>query len=315
MSVLRRVLLTTTFAAITAGYIAPVLAQEVPVEGPVTTTALINVDSKHEVALDPSMLTLSVDGHATPVTGIRPVHPSSAQVAILIDDGLRGSFGTQLKDLKDFITNLPTGMQVLVGYMRNGVVNVDGPYGFTTDHVAAADKVRLPISAPGISASPYFCLSEFVKHWPSNQPGPRFVMMLTNGVDPYNGSTSVLNQDSPYVQTAQEDAQRNGVAVYSIPYSDAGFRGGRGSYSGQNYLSQVAEATGAEMFNYGMGNPVSLTPFLNQFQKSITESYTISFMANAKAGKRQNLSRIKLKTNQPDVKIHAPDGVQPGTNL
>jgi len=69
------------------------------------------------------------------------------------------------------------------------------------------------------------------------------------------------------------------------------------------------------MFNYGMGNPVSLTPFLNQFQKSITESYTISFMANAKAGKRQNLSRIKLKTNQPDVKIHAPDGVQPGTNL
>ncbi len=136
-------------------------------------------------------------------------------------------------------------------------------------------------------------------------------MMLTNGVDPYNGSTSIMNQDSPYVQTAQEDAQRAGVAVYSIAYNEAGRRSRRGSFSGQSYLNQVAEATGAQSFYQGIGNPVSLGPFLTEFRKSIDESYTINFMANV-GGKHNPLTRIKLKSSQPGVKIHAPDSVRPG---
>jgi hypothetical protein len=317
MFAIQRVLFATTLAALIPSCAMTAQAQEMPVEGPVTTTALINVQSKADTALNPAMLTLQVNGHATPVLGVKPIGANSAQVAILIDDGLRSSFGNQLTDVAAFVNALPPGMQVLIGYMRNGEVDVASPNGgFSTDHAAVADALRLPLSSAGISASPYFCLSEFVKHWPSNQPGTRFVLMLTNGVDPYNGSTSPLNQDSPYVQTAQEDAQRAGVAVYAIAYADAGFRGVRGAgNSGQNYLSQVAQATGGDSLWQGVGNPVSLQPFLKEFSKDISESYTISFMAPTAREKGDTLARLKLKTSQPGIKIHAPDGVHPGTNL
>jgi len=310
MPAMRRILFAGAIAAMISSSAVCVSAQE----GPVTTTALINVQSKSAVPLNPEMLTLQVNGHATPVTGVRPLSANTAQVAILVDDGLRGNFANQLKDVAAFINALPPGMQVLVGYMRNGLVDVTTENkGFSTDHAAVANSLRITLSAPGISASPYFCLSEFVKHWPSNQPGPRFVLMLTNGVDPYNGSTSIMNQDSPYVQTAQEDAQRNGVAVYSIYYGDAGLRVGRGSFSGQSYLAQVAEATGAESFWQGTGNPVSLEPFLKAFDKDISESYTVSFMTDP--GKKNDLARLKLKTSQPGVKLRVPEGVRPGVAL
>jgi hypothetical protein len=306
MITFRRALLVSSLAALVA---VPMFAQEMPSEGPLPTSALINAESKNGVPLDPAMLTLEINGHGTPLTGVTPVHPGGTQLAILIDDGLRGSFGLQLPDLKKFINDLPPGVQVMVGYMRNGTVQGTG---FTTDHAAATSVLRLPISAPGVDSSPYFCLSEISKHWPSNKPAARFVMMITNGVDPYNGSTSILNQDSPYVQTAQEDAQRAGVAVYSIAFTEAGMRGRRGSFSGQSYLSQVAEATGGRSFYQGFGNPVSLGPFLDDFRKAINESYTINFMANAPLSKRDTLTRIKVRTSQPGVKVHGPAGVHPG---
>jgi len=299
------------------GCVLPVLAQEIRPEGPVTTTALINVQSKSADPLNPAMLSLQINGKSTPVMSVNPISAHNAQVAILIDDGLRSSFGNQLGDLAAFVKSLPPNMQVMIGYMRNGeVYSPTGQNGFSTDHAAVADTLRLPISSAGVDASPYFCLSEFVKHWPSNQPGPRFVLLLTNGVDPYNGSTSPLNQDSPYVQTAQEDAQRAGVAVYAIAYAETGYRRGRGAgMSGQNYLSQVSQSTGAESLWQGIGNPVSLEPFLKEFSKDISESYTITFMADAAREKGDTLDRFKLKTSQPGVKIHTPDGVHPGVDL
>ena len=234
-----------TFLGAAALLCGPVLGQELRNEGPVATSALISVESKNNAALDPAQLKLEVNGHESPIGGVTHVQPGAAQIAILIDDGLRGSFGLQLKDMQQFVSGLPTGTKVLVGYMENGTVR-GASDGFTADHAAAAAKLRIPLSSAGISASPYFCLSEFVKHWPSREPGPRFVLMLTNGVDPYNGSTSIMNQDSPYVQTAQEDAERAGVAVYSIYYAERGQGGGSASFSGQGYLQQVAQATGGQ---------------------------------------------------------------------
>jgi hypothetical protein len=287
------------------------LAQEVPIEGPVQTRATVSVESKQAQTLNPALIKVEVNGRETPLTGLSPISPSTAQIAILIDDGLRSSFGSQLEDLKKFVTALPEGTQVLVGYMRFGKVDFRG--GFSADHAAVANDIHMPMSAPGASASPYFCLSDFAKKWPSNARGPRFVLMLTNGVDPYNGSTSLLNQDSPYVQSALADAQRAGIAVYAIAYTDAGFRGGSASFSGQSYLQQVADATGGRSFYNGIGNPVSLGPFLGDFRKAIAESYTATFMANTSHEKANTLARLKITTSQPQLKLHAPDGVHPGS--
>jgi hypothetical protein len=124
-----------------------------------------------------------------------------------------------------------------------------------------------------------------------------------------------MNQDSPYVQTAQEDAQRAGVAVYSIYYGQSWPRRARGSFSGQSYLEQVAEATGADSFYIGTITPPSLMPYLKDFRQSIDQSYMLSFKVSAPRMKNDTLMQIKVSTDQPGVKIHAPNGVHPGVYL
>ncbi len=281
-------------------------------EGPQPTQLLVTVESKDAQKLTAADLLLEVNRTKQPPTSLTPVAPSGAQIALLIDDGLRLSIGREMETLRKFVANLPPGTQIFIGYMSNGRV-IQASF-FTTDHAGAAEKLRLPFGSPGISASPYFCLSEFVKNWPTEGfegsaagAKARFVLMITNGVDPYNGSTSPLNQDSPYVQTAVTDAQRAGAAVSSIYFSDAGFRGNRGSFSGQSYLSQVAEGTGGRAFYQGIGNPVSLQPFLEQFQQDIAETYVAGFTV---AGR--NLVSVKVKTTVPHLKIRSAQQVMPG---
>ena len=305
-------------------FVTTVFAQE----GERTTQTLIHEDAKSEIALTPQNVILKIDNRATPLTSIIPVKAGGAQVALLLDDGLRTSFDRNLKDMQTFVATLPTGTGVLIGYMENGTVRIAQP--FTTDHAAAARNLHIPLGVAGISASPYFCLSEFVKHWPgdvaesgsnpedlspinASGTGPhkaRFVMMLTNGVDPYNGSVSPLNQDSPYVQTAIRDAQRAGVSVSSIYYGDAGIRGGAANFSGQSYLSQVSDATGGTAYYEGTFNPVTLTPFFTQFTRAVAETYIATFPASGK-----DLVRVKLTTDLPKTKLRHADEVRPGTQL
>ena len=59
--------------------------------------------------------------------------------------------------------------------MQYGHVVAEQP--FTTDHAQAASTLHLPEGMPGMSASPYICLSDFVKHWPV-----RRIVFLGGGV-------------------------------------------------------------------------------------------------------------------------------------
>lgn len=316
-----RKLLSATITALLA--LAAPLAARAQEEGPVPTQVLVSVESKSAFAPNPSDVTAEVNGKPTPVTSLTPLPASGVQVALLIDDGLRSSFGVQLQDVKKWILGLRPGTEIFVGYMQNG--RVIGVQNFTTNYSAAANAVRLPMSISGANGSPYFSLSEFVKHWPSaaepaspNQPvaaqpasaRARFVLMITNGVDLYNGSVSPLNQDSPYVTAAADDAQRAGVPVYSIYYSDRGARGQLASFSGQSYLAQVADATGGRAFYQGTFTPVSLAPFFQQFDQAIASTYVATF--DAVAHKKDTLVRLKLTANQKGVKLHAPSTIHPG---
>jgi hypothetical protein len=297
--------------------IAPLKAQQ---EGQTPTQALVTIDAKTAVTPTPANVTIKVENRNTPLIGITRVLPTGAEVALLIDDGLRASVGRELSSLRSFVQSLPAGTSIFIGYMQNG--RVIPAQNFTSDHATATQAVRTPQGSPGLSASPYLCLSDFVKKWPSDEADSetvgavaprkaRFVLMITDGVDPYNGSTRVTNQDSPYVAAAVTDAQRSGVPVYSIYYSDAGIRGGQASFSGQSYLSQVADGTGGRAYYVGTGNPVSMTPFLEQFKKAVAETYIATF--DAPGGK--NLVRVKLSTSLPGAKLQSAQQVRPGTRI
>jgi len=292
----------------------------------VPTQAVISFDSKAAVTATANDITLKVENRPTPVLSIASVPAGGVQIAILIDDGLRTSLGRELDNLRFFVQGLPQGTEVFVGYMANGTVfpAAGANAGFTTNLGAAAAGFRIPSGIRGISASPYFCLTEFVKNWPgtaentmppqappAGQPAhkARIVLMITNGVDPYNGSTSILNQNSPYVDSAVNDAQRAGVPVYSIYFTDAGFGARRGSFSGQSYLAQIAQGTGGVAFYQGTGSPVSLAPYLKEFQDDVAKSYVISFAAT----ESKNPVRLKVSTNLPKTKVRAPEEVRAGT--
>lgn len=273
--------------------------------------ALVTVEAKAKGDVNLAALTLSVNDQKQPLIDLKPVDPAKTQVALLMDSGLRISVGRELDDLRAFIRSLPEGLQVMVGSMENGSVHADQP--FTTDHEAAAHALHLPQGLAGASASPYLCLSDFVKRWPEGagageQGVARIVLMISNGVDPYNGSTSIMNQDSPYVATAVTDAQRAGVAVYSIYYGDAGIRGPDANLSGQSYLEQLGHGTGGRLFYEGSHNPVSLTPFLDEFKKLMRETYVASF--DSPVDSRRDLVRIKLSGR--GLKVQAPEAVRPG---
>ena len=302
-------------------------ASQAQQEGPTPTQALVAFDSKSPVTPTIGNLAVKVDNRDTPVASLAAIPANGVQVALLIDDGLRTSVGRELGALRAFVNALPPNTEIFVGYMQNGrVVPAAGKSSsFTADHAAAAKSLRLPNGIPGSSASPYFCLSDFVKNWPGNaedrvaqveqpvQSTPRhkarFVLMITNGVDPYNGSTSVLNQNSPYVAATVTDAQRAGVPVYCLYFADAGFRRGRGNFSGQNYLSQLAQGTGGISFWQGIGNPVSMDPYLKQFQQAVAETYVATFPVDT----RQKLVRLKVSTNLPKTKVRASGQIRPGT--
>lgn len=303
--------------SVVLGAVASALLSSV-VWAQVPTTTVLTIDAKkNAAAISAADVQVEVDGKKGTLTNLAPLTPAGTQVAILLDDSLRSSVGRQLQDLEAFINGLKPGVEVMVGYMQNGRVVGNT---FTSDHAAAAKNLRLPLSMPGVAASPYLSLSEFAKQWPREtgnygsaattpQQKARFVLMITNGVDPYNGSVSPLNQNSPYVDTAVADAQRAGLNVYSIYSTDVGARGGLASFSGQSYLQQVAEATGGVLLYQLNGNPVSFAPYLDQFQKAIDNSELATFPAPLK----KDLVQVRFRTKDKGVKLRATQALRAGS--
>lgn len=293
-----------------------VLAQQ---EGPVTTRVIVRADVKRDAAspvLRTSDVTVNVAGRDVPVVSVAPAIAASTlsgrssaqplEVAMLLDEGLRTNFDTNLGEVSDFVRSLASSRtSVGLGYMRNGTVNF--AQGFSSDPDVVAKGVRVPLSAGGISASPYFCLQDLLKHWPTNTGAARVVIMITNGIDYYNGSVSPLNQDSPYVDETIRLAQRANVPVYSIYFGGRAVNGLYASSSGQNYLGRLAKETGGDSYNQGQITPPSISPFLRDFQQALARSYEVNFQDSGRS-----LQRLKVSTGVPGVKLQAQTQVQAG---
>ncbi len=223
------------------------------------------------------------------------------QLFIFLDDSTRSSsLGIQLPELKTFIESLPSTTQVSVGYMRNGTFAM--AQSFTADHQKAASALRLPTAIPGENGSPYFALSDLAKHWPSKQStGRRAVLMLTDGVDRYYGTAIA---DDPYVDAAIHDALKDGVMVYSVYLRGAGLYGRSAWVTNfaQSRLTEVSEETGGYAYFQGLTDPVSISPFLKDFQDRLDNQYQVTIEALHQKG----VQPVKLRTELPGLKIQGP---------
>jgi len=250
----------------------------------------------------------NVDGKSARITNWTPLRgeQSGLQIVVLIDGSARSGLSLQYNDLRSFVKTLPDGAEVGVAYMQNGRAVM--AQNITPDHNLAASAFRLPSGIPGSSASPYFCLSDLVKNWPSgNTTDRREVLMITDGVDLYYGRS--YDPNDPYVQAAITDAQRAGVIVHSIFYRDTGrFDNSQWTESGaQNYLNLVSQGTGGRAYWLGFGNPVSFAPFLDDLSTRLKNQYELGILA--KPGNKPQLQALKVKVSAPGVKVDAPQKI------
>jgi VWFA-related protein len=304
------------FRIAAAGFVFGVLACALPAVAQQGDTATVQtvvtvVPKKGEApALRQQNLKVKANGKDSTVTSWQPLQGDRAglEFVILIDDSARSSLSLQLADLAKFVQGLPPSTQVGIAYMQNGrAVFTEN---LTPDHALAAKAIRITNGTPGSNASPYFCLSDLAKHWPSqDRNNRREVLMVTDGVDRYNLR---YDPDNPYLQSAISDAQRAGIIVYSIYYRDMGRldRSGYETDAGQNLLIQLTQATGGKLYWQGLGNPVSFRPFLEDLSKRFENQYELGFTAPAKS--RPELVGLKVKSDSSHVTIDAPERVPVG---
>jgi len=256
------------------------------------------------------------------VTHVIPAQGDSAalQLMILIDDTLDSSVGNNLTDLKEFMGAQASSTLVAVGYMSNAGVNVI--QNFTADHDLAVKAVRLPRSGLSTMDSPYLSLISLVKGWPQ-QKVRRQVLMVTAGIDRLHGEQPEMSRlgprfgpvyhSMPTISTdatsASEISQRYNVVVSSI-YSPGVGRAARSSWDlqlGLSGLSKIADETGGECFSLSTSAPVSFKPYLERFQKTLTNQYYVVFQAVPK--KKAGFQRVKIDTELPNSELLAPDNV------
>jgi hypothetical protein len=240
------------------------------------------------------------------VTDWVPVQGDNAglELFILLDDGSGSSLGRQLEDLRQFINAQPPSVKIGIAYMQNGTARVE--QNLTGDHALAAKALRLPAGIPGINGSPYFSLTDLVKHWPSSA-ARREVLMVSDGVDLYYGNR---DPEDPYLSAAISDAQRAGIVVFAIYTPGEGHQGHSywQSYWGQLYLSRLADETGGEGYSIGFaGAPVTFSPFLEDMERHLSHQYFLTF--NAKPQKKAGWQQVKVTTEVSNAELVSPHSV------
>lgn len=255
--------------------------------------------------------------NVVPLQGAR----AGLELYIMLDDDPALSYGSQIKDIRQFIQAQPPTTKVGVVYM-----NIEGPtvaQELTRDHSVAADAVRAPLARLANAQSPYTSLHQLIDRWPASQDR-REILMVSNGEDQNFRDTN--SGRNPYADAAISAAQRNGIVVFTIatanfdshfadrepaqfspPQSNFKNEGSGNAAFGTIYLQQIAEATGGEFYDYKTTGRLSFSPYLSDLTGRLASQYQLSFLA--KPGKKPGLQSVKVQSRTPHVKVAAPDAI------
>jgi hypothetical protein len=298
-------MIAAMLALITAAF--PETTAEQKYQGRVVVTVLPKKGRELSVNILQQDLQLKVNGKASNIIGWLPLreHDSNLEIAILIDSSARSSLGLQFGEIDGFIRSLSPDVKIAVGYMNAGRAVMAGP--FSTNHDEVVNGIRIPGFPAGSNASPYFCLSDLAKHWPStDHSARREVVLITDGVNNYGER---LDLNDPYVKAAIDDSIRAGLVVYSIYWPNRGYtdRSASESFDGQNLLALVTQATGGYSYWAGRSQAVSLRPYFDDIAWRLKNQYRLSFHSLLK-GKPQ-IQTIELKVNNSATQLYAPKRV------
>jgi hypothetical protein len=285
---------------------APVPPEGVTV-GMVVTASSVGDDAPPEVSMRD--VQVSQGRQTVQVTGWTPARGNHAglNLLLLIDDAADRSLGSQLNELRNFITAQAPTTLVGVGYMRNATVLI--AQDFTNDHAAVANAVRLPEGSTGAFGSPFPSVIDMMNRWPKH-PNRRVIVMVTDGIDRSRGGPRSRRLSSmPDVTRASDVAQRTGTLIYTLFFPGVGHRRRNlwEATNGQNGIARLSDESGAESFFLGVQAPVSFRPILDSNQTAMKNQYLQEFRVIPSG--RAGLQSVSVGTEVPGVELISADGV------
>jgi hypothetical protein len=276
-------------------------------QGRAIVTVLPSAKNGNAGEISAQSLKVRVNGKDSAVASFNQLQENNSPVelVLLLDSGARASLGTQFNDIRAFVKEMPPNSKMAIAYMQQGRAAFASQ--LSSNAADVLKGLHLTTGIPGENASPYFCLSDLAKNWPSHdRTARREVVMVTDGVDNYERR---FDPDDPYVQSAIKDSVRAGLVVYSIYWQNTGRinRTGYETNAGQNLLLLVTQATGGNSYWQGLGNPVSLQPFFQDLRRRLSNQYEVRFTAPSNG--KPEVESLKVDLHVSSAKVSAPQQV------
>jgi hypothetical protein len=271
---------------------------------PVTVPVTIKV-KKPEVEIRVVDLLLREDGDVQELLSLRGPSDSPITLAVLLQDDLVSSIGTEAKGIAQFVRNLPPGSRVMIGYIRNGSLEVRRKFTSELDRAAAAVRPPMGVASAG-PYNPFIEIVEGLRRFDSQAQGRRAMIVVSDGLDLSHGVDSSGPGQSIDLDKAITESQRRGVAIYSIYAPPAAFSGNQLLLAnGQSCLLKLSEDTGGRAFFQGLGAPISFDPFIKEISASLDRQIALTYRSTHP---NKGYHRLDVKPIDRDVEVRHPAG-------
>lgn len=240
------------------------------------------------------------------ILSIRSNTTTALSLAVLIQDDLTSDFNSQIKDLGNFIRNLPKGTRVMVAYLRGGSPYVSAKFTEDLDKAAAALRI-VSGSASTAPRDPFDGVVDILNRFDALPQGRRAILLVSDGVDASQGignSSPTLSVD---LDRAILRAQKKSVAVYSF-YSPTSITENSGNgliLNGQGALQKLSDETGGRAFFQGNIAPISFNPFFRDMNLLLTRQFALTYLSTHM---NKGYHKLEVTSTNPTVKIEHPKG-------
>ena len=240
------------------------------------------------------------------ILSIRSVSESPMSIAVLIQEDLTANFNLQIRDIQDFIRNLPKGTRVMVAYSRSG--SLDVRQRFSDDLEKAAKSLRIVVGSQSMAPrSPFDGVSDVLGRFEGVPLGRRAILLFSDGLDTSQGANLASISQSFELDQAILKAQRRSVAVYSFYSPTEISEVGNSTFvlAAQGALAKLSDETGGRAFYQGSLAPISYLPFFRELALSLKRQFALTYLSTHM---KKSYYKISVTSTNPEVKIEHPRG-------
>jgi hypothetical protein len=271
---------------------------------PVTVPVTIQTKPGKEISVE---FIVREDGEMQEQISIRRPNETPLTLCILIQDDLVSSVSNETKGIADFVRQMPQGTRLMLGYIRSGSLDVRRKFTTELDRVAVSMRPPLGLASAG-PYNPFVEIGEALKRFDSQPAGRRAILVVSDGLDISRGIDNASPSQSVDLQHAIREAQRRGVAIYSIYAPSAAIAANNNqllSSYGQSSLESLSKETGGRAYFQGTGAPISFDRFLGEIDGSLKRQIALTYLSTHG---NKGFHRLEIKSLDSNVELRHPSG-------